>query len=276
MGVLPSAIENTTIQAGGLRHPSLRHQPSRRAHPIHQSKCQQHPGQRTSREHLHRIYEEQSFGRKTVHTASDGRDRSTSSNIPLSRSLLGRLSSNLGAGLLLLLLLNFFGIPVEEHVDHDAPGLGAGDGSTEAEDLTGKEPPDETDRVLALVVGGNGNIDELQGSVGIAKSDNGDVDVGSLPDSLVVNAGVGDDNETGLLERTSDVIGEGTGGEAAGDSLSTGVGGELEDSTVTVGTGRDHANVVGILNSGNDASGEDKLLPGLANVEDMDAYKDFC
>ena len=200
MGVLPSAIENTTIQAGGLKHPSLRHQPSRRAHPIHQTKCQQLPGQRTSQEHLHKIHEEQLQGRKIALTASNGRDGGTGGNVPFSGSLLGRLGSNLGASLLLLLLLNFFGIPVEEHVDHDTPGFGAGDGSAEAEDLTGKEPPNETDRVLALVVGGDGNIDELQRSIGIAKSDNGDVDVGGLPDSLVVDAGVGDNDETGFLE----------------------------------------------------------------------------
>jgi hypothetical protein len=37
-------------------------------------------------------------------------------------------------------------------------------------------------------------------------------DVSGLPDGLVVNSGVGDDDQSGLLERSGDVVGEGTGG----------------------------------------------------------------
>lgn len=69
----------------------------------------------------------------------------------------------------------------------------------------------------------------------------GDVDVGSLLDGLGVGARVGDDDEAGLLERAGDVVGEVTGGEAAGNGDGAGVGGELEDGTLTVGTGRDDA-----------------------------------
>lgn len=38
------------------------------------------------------------------------------------------------------------------------------------------------------------------------------VDVGSLSDGLVVDSGVGDDDDSGLLERSGDVVGEVTGG----------------------------------------------------------------
>jgi hypothetical protein len=70
----------------------------------------------------------------------------------------------------------------------------------------------------------------------------GNVDVGSLLDSLGIGARVGDDDQTGLLERAGDVVGEVTGGEATGNGDGTGVGGELEDGTLSVGTGRDDAN----------------------------------
>lgn len=123
--------------------------------------------------------------------------------------------------------------------------------------------------MTTLVVCGDGNIDEFQGSIGIAESNNGDVDVGSLTDGLVVNTGVGYDNETGLLEGPGDVVGEATGGETTSDSLSTSVGGVFEDGTVAVGTSRDDTDIVGVLDSGNDTGGENEFFPGLSNVKEV-------
>jgi hypothetical protein len=124
--------------------------------------------------------------------------------------------------------------------------------------------------VLRLVVGGDGNIDVVEGRVGIADGDNGDVDVRSLTDGLVVDTGVGDDDQTGLLERLGDVVGEVTGSETSSDGLSSSVGSELEDGTVTVRTSRDDANIVGVLDGSDDTGGEDDLLPGLSNVDNVD------
>jgi hypothetical protein len=45
-----------------------------------------------------------------------------------------------------------------------AEEIGAG-AVAETEDLTGEHPPDETDGVTTLVVGGDGNIDEVGGGV---------------------------------------------------------------------------------------------------------------
>lgn len=115
--------------------------------------------------------------------------------------------------------------------------------------------------MATLVVGGDGNVDELGGGVGVAEGDDGDVDVGSLLDGLGVGARVGDDDQTGLLERTGDVVGEGTGGETTGDGLGAGVGGELEDGTLTVGTGRDDTDVRGVVDGGDDTGSQDDLLP---------------
>jgi hypothetical protein len=39
------------------------------------------------------------------------------------------------------------------------------------------------------------------------------------------------------------------------------VGGELEDGTLTVRAGRDDADVGGVVNGDDDASGQDNLLP---------------
>ena len=88
----------------------------------------------------------------------------------------------------------------------------------------------------------------------------------------MVDTGVGNNDDPGLLERTSDVVGEVTGGEATGDSLGTSERSVLEDSTVTVRTGRDYANVVGVLDGSEDTSSEDNLLPSLADVDDVDSW----
>lgn len=115
--------------------------------------------------------------------------------------------------------------------------------------------------MTTLVVGGDGNVDEVGRGVSVAKSDDGDVDVAGLLDSLGVGAGVGNDDQTGLLERAGDVVGEVTGGETTGDGGGTGVGGELEDSTLAVGTSGDDTDVGRVVNGSDDTGGQDNLLP---------------
>jgi hypothetical protein len=120
--------------------------------------------------------------------------------------------------------------------------------------------------VATLVVGRDGNVDVLGGRVGVAEGNHGDVDVRGLLDGLGVGAGVGDDDQAGLLERTGDVVGERTGGEAAGNGLGAGVGGELEDGTLAVGTGRDNADIARVVNGSDDAGSEGDLLPAGVSV----------
>jgi hypothetical protein len=115
--------------------------------------------------------------------------------------------------------------------------------------------------VATLVVGGDGDVDVLGGRVGVGQGDDGDVDVAGLLDGLGVGAGVGHDDEAGLLERAGDVVGEATGGEATSDGGGAGVGGELEDGALTVGTGGDDADVGWVVDGDDDAGGEDNLLP---------------
>ena len=78
----------------------------------------------------------------------------------------------------------------------------------------------------ALVVAGDGNIDELGGRINVAEGDDGDVGVASLGDGLMVGPGVGDDQEAGLAERGLDLISEGAGGEATGDGAAAGIPGD--------------------------------------------------
>jgi hypothetical protein len=42
---------------------------------------------------------------------------------------------------------------------------------------------------------------------------------------------------------------------------------------VTVRSGRDDGNVGGVLDGGEDSGSEDELLPGLADVEDVDTWE---
>jgi hypothetical protein len=146
--------------------------------------------------------------------------------------------------------------------------------------------------MLGLVVGGDSNINELERSISISKRDNGNVDVRSFEDSLEIRTRIGTDNQTRFTERTGDVIGESTRSITTNNSFSTNVSGELKSGTVTVRTSRDNNDVLRllyicknfqilsqrkknytyVLNGSNDTGSQDKLLPGLTNVDQVDTY----
>lgn len=115
--------------------------------------------------------------------------------------------------------------------------------------------------MTTLVVGWDSNIDVLGWGVGVAESDDWDVDVRSLLNSLSIGTWVSDDDETWFLERAGDVVGEVTGGEATGDGDGTGVGSKLEDSTLAVWTGGDDTDVGWVVDSDDYAGSEDDFLP---------------
>jgi len=117
--------------------------------------------------------------------------------------------------------------------------------------------------MATLVVSGNGNVNEFGWRIGIAKGDDGDVNIGSFLDSLSVGARIGDDDQAGLLERAGNVIGKVTGGETTGNGDGTSVCGKLEDSTLTVGTSRDDNNISWVINCCNNAGRKNDLLPTL-------------
>ena len=83
-----------------------------------------------------------------------------------------------------LVLHKLFRVTVEEQVNHDVPLGVALHGAAETQNLTAKQPVHEADGGAALVVGGNGDVDVLQGRVAVAESNHGDVCCSSLTDSL--------------------------------------------------------------------------------------------
>lgn len=100
-------------------------------------------------------------------------------NLPLAGEAIGNSGGTdlVGAGNLGLLdtsavlVLLGLGVAVEVQIGHDVPlSLTGSESATEAEDLTGKHPPDETNGVAALVVGGDGNIDVLGWGITVAES----------------------------------------------------------------------------------------------------------
>ena len=115
--------------------------------------------------------------------------------------------------------------------------------------------------MTTLVVGGDGNIDEIGRRISVAKGNDWDIDVAGLLDGLGVSARVGDDDEAGFLERPGNVVGEVTGGETTSNGSSTGVSGELQDGTLAIGTSRDDTDVGGVVNGGDNTGGQDNLLP---------------
>lgn len=149
---------------------------------------------------------------------------------------LGWRQQLLGGGLLLLGLL---GIAVEEQIDDYGPLDAARDGATQAEHLAGQQPPHQTDRVGRLVVARNGNVDVAQRRVGVREGNHGDVHVAGLHDGLVIGVGVGHHQQTRLAESGLDLVGEGTGREAAGDRSGVGVLGELQHRALADRTRRD-------------------------------------
>ncbi len=180
--------------------------------------------------------------------------------------------SGLGCRLLLLLLLDLLGITVEEHVDHDVPAVRrARDRAAQAEHLARKQPPDEADCVTRLVVRRDRHVDILEGRVRVGESNDGDVDIGRLADRLVVDARVGHDDQARLLEGAGDVVRERAGGETSRDRLRASVGGILEHRAMAIRPCGDHTDVVRVLDSGNNSSSKDELLPCLSNVDEVDA-----
>merc|ERR1719192_575863 len=171
---------------------------------------------------------------------------------------------------LLLLLLGLLGVSVEEEVGHDLPRSTATNGSPESEHLPGEHPPHQTDAVGALVVAGDGDVDELGGRVNIAEGDDGDVGVAALSDGLVVCPGVADHQQTWLSEGGLDLIGEGTGGEPSSHWGAVDIPGELEDSPLGIGPAGADVDVLRVLNRGDGTGGKQDLLPGLLQVDDVD------
>merc|ERR1719433_828155 len=170
----------------------------------------------------------------------------------------------------LLLTLELLRVAPEERVDHHVPWVGAGHGAPEVEHLPGEEPVEQRDRLLALVVRGDGDVHMLQGRVRVAKGHDRDAGVRGLPDRLSVRAGIRHDQEAGLQILLRDLIRERARHPAARHGVGPRVLAELQDCTRAVGTLRRDDDVRRVLDSDDHASGDHQLLPRLSKVHDVD------
>ena len=128
-------------------------------------------------------------------------------------------------------------------------------------------------QLFHLVIARDGNVDVAKRRVGVAQSDDGDVDVRSFDDGLVIGPGIHDYQHTGFAERGLDLVRESTGCEPPSDRSSLGVRGELEGGTLALRTGRDNENIRRILNCYNSPGSQEQLFVGPAQVDYVDTLK---
>lgn len=115
--------------------------------------------------------------------------------------------------------------------------------------------------MTSLVVSRDSDINEFGRRVRVTEGDDRNVDVGCFTDGLSVSARVGDNDQTWLLERASDVVGEVARRETTSNGHSSSMSSELEDSTLAVRTGRDDTNIGWVVDRRDDAGCENDFLP---------------
>ena len=113
----------------------------------------------------------------------------------------------------------------------------------------------------SLVVGWDGNVDVLCGRVGVAESNNGNVDIRSLANGLSISTGIGDNDEARFFEGSSDVIGEATGREASGNGNGTGMSSKLEYSSLTIWSSGNDTNVCWVVDGDYDPCCQNDFFP---------------
>ncbi|KAF5221792.1 hypothetical protein ECC02_005148 [Trypanosoma cruzi] len=177
-----------------------------------------------------------------------------------------------GGGLVdLLVLQRLLRVAVEEEVHLDIPRHTAGDRAAQAQHLAGQQPVHHADGVAAAVVARNGNVHKLQRGVRVAEGNHGDVHKAGLTKGLVVRAGVRDKQHARLHELLLDLVREGAGDEAASQERRADKLRELEDGALTKKTRGADSDVLRVFHRGDDAGGEDQLLPRHVEVNDVRA-----
>jgi hypothetical protein len=167
----------------------------------------------------------------------------------------------------LFLLLD---VPVHEEVGEFVE-LAFFEFSLEGEDFAGEEPVDHGEGLLASVVAGDGAVDVGEVVIGVAEGDDGDVHVGTLDEGVVVDSGVGEDEESGLDELLGVLIGEHSGSPSAGHGHGPGVFGEFIDGSLSVESAGDGDDRAGVGDGCDDSGRNLDLLPLLLDVEHVHA-----
>jgi hypothetical protein len=91
----------------------------------------------------------------------------------------------------------------------------------------------------------------------------------------MVLQGISNNQQSWLGVLGLDIVGECTWGETTSNGLDTSVTSELENGTLGIwgscSLNCDDANIGGVLNGNNNTGSEDKLLPGLADVNNVES-----
>merc|ERR1719168_530747 len=171
----------------------------------------------------------------------------------------------------LFLLFDVVSVSVEEEIRHDFPFFGSREFAFQSQGFSGEEPPHKTDRVFTLVVAGDDNVDVFERRVNVTEADDWDVDVGSLSNGLVIDGGIGDDDQFRLFVAALGVIGVSTWGKSTGAVGATNKSSKFQNSSMAHFFGGNDANVFRVFDSSNNSSSENDLLPHFVGVDDVGA-----
>jgi len=139
--------------------------------------------------------------------------------------------------------------------------------SLKGKNFSSKEPVDHGKGLLGSVIARNGAVNIGQVVVGVAKSNNGDVHIWALHKGVVINSGVGEDEESGLNELFGVLIGKHTGSPSSGDTAALGIFWEFVDGSLSVESSRDSNDGAGVGDGSNDSSSSLDLLVLLLDIE---------
>ena len=161
-----------------------------------------------------------------------------------------------------------FEVSGDEKVDHLIPLLILAQLSSQDQYFSGEDPEHHGDGLSLPIAAWDDNIDEIKRGISVAESDSGNVDIGSLNNSLSVGFGVSNNQNSGLLEFLSDLIGQRSGNPSRRSTGSaTGVLPELIHSPLAEIFSAHNNNIIEIGNRCNDTSGKFDLLQNLINFE---------
>ena len=121
--------------------------------------------------------------------------------------------------------------------------------------------------MLALVVGGDADVDIAHGGISVAEGNGGDVAEGGFLDGLMIGSGVGQDEEAGLAEGGLQLVRECARSVPSRDGVGPCVLGELQNRPLTVRPRRLHDDVLRVLNRHYHPCCQLQLLPCLPKID---------
>ena len=171
---------------------------------------------------------------------------------------------------LLLLASDGFNISGNEQVNHLIPFFIKWNLTSESHDFSGQHPEDHSDGFWNSVVAWNDNINEIQWSISVAKSNGWDVDIWSFNNSLSVAFWISNDQKSWFLEFFGQLIGKSTWNPSWWWASSTsGVLTEFIDSSLTVLFSADDNDFSKVRDWGNKSGSEFDFSVGFINSENV-------